>query len=62
MGISETWLNTKIDDAQVTFDKYIAIRSDRTAESKKKGGGGTHYVLQIRSRYYLLVGIYKMYP
>ncbi len=38
--ISETWLNSKIDDPQIAFDKYIIIRSDRTAESKKKGGGG----------------------
>ena len=38
--ISETWLNSKIDDAQIMFDKYITVRSDRTSASKKKGGGG----------------------
>ena len=40
MCICETSLNSKIDDPQIAFDKYITIWSDRTAESKKKGGGG----------------------
>ncbi len=40
LGLSETWLNSSVDDEQVTFDGYNLIRADRTAESHKKGGGG----------------------
>ena len=39
-GIVETWLNTSTNNNEVSFDKYLMYRSDRTAESKKKGGGG----------------------
>ena len=40
IGINETWLNKNIDDDEITFDGYLSFRADRTAESRKKGGGG----------------------
>ena len=47
VGITESWLNTRIDDDQISFDKYITVRSDRTTESKKKGGGVWYYIIKM---------------
>ncbi len=40
LGISETWLNSTTNNSEINFDKYLTYRSDRTAETRKKGGGG----------------------
>ena len=39
-GIVETWLNSNTTNQEINFDKYLMYRADRTAESRKKGGGG----------------------
>ena len=41
MGITETWLNDTISDAQTELNNYLCIRSDR---SGKRGGGCALYI------------------
>ena len=37
---SETWMNEKLDDKLFQIDGFHLVRSDRTLESQKDGGGG----------------------
>ena len=40
LSFSETWLKESMPDSLVTLDGFHLIRSDRTEDSEKKGGGG----------------------
>ena len=40
MCFTETWLDTDDNDNFTTIDGFSCVRSDRTAESNKKKGGG----------------------
>lgn len=50
VGISETWLHSKIESALIQVDEYHIIRQDRCQTLKKRGGGLCLYVAD-----YLLV-------
>lgn len=44
VGISETWLHSKIDSALIEVNGYHMIRQDRCQSTKKRGGGLCLYV------------------
>ena len=44
LGITESWGNEDIGDAELSFDGYDLFRQDRNAGVKKRGGGVLLYV------------------
>ena len=39
VGITETWLNSSIDNSELNVDGYTIFRRDRDSNSKQRGGG-----------------------
>ena len=46
LSLSETWLNNNIPDSLVSINSYNLYRSDRTDNTKDKGGGSALYIKQ----------------
>lgn len=44
LGISESWANENIDDAELSFSGFSVFRRDRSLGEKKRGGGVLLYV------------------
>ena len=51
IGISETWANETISDAELHIEGYTLFRKDRKSKTQSKGGGVALYVKEtLRSR------------
>ena len=46
LGITETWLHSEIEDAEICFAGYKVFRKDRKRTERQRGGGVALYIQQ----------------